>query len=97
VRKALIVLAAFTAAALFAGHSSSNRRPRPLVLRGPAPPHSLLAFRHTGDSSAALYRVHALGAKFAVQENPRFYTIRDARSGSVLHRIKGAMPEPLVR
>jgi hypothetical protein len=47
--------------------------------------------------SAALYRVHALGPKFVVQENPRFYTIRDARSGRVLHRIKGAMPEPLVR
>jgi hypothetical protein len=57
----------------------------------------LLAFRHTGDSSAALYRVHALGPKFVVQESPRFYTIRDARSGRVLHRIKGAMPEPLVR
>jgi hypothetical protein len=47
--------------------------------------------------SASLYRVHALGARFAVQDSPRFYTIRDARSGSVLHRIKGAMPEPLLR
>jgi hypothetical protein len=47
--------------------------------------------------SAALYGVHALGARFAVQDSPRFYTIRDARSGRVLHRSTGALPEPLLR
>ena len=47
--------------------------------------------------SASLHSVHALGARFAVQDSPRFYTIRDAHSGRVLHRIKGAMPEPLLR
>jgi hypothetical protein len=47
--------------------------------------------------SAALYGVHALGTRFAVQDDPRFFTIRDARSGGVLHRIKGVLPEPLLR
>jgi hypothetical protein len=58
VRKPLVVLAAVTAAALFAGHGSSSPRPRPLQLRGLAATHSLLAFRWTRDSGY-LARVRA--------------------------------------
>jgi hypothetical protein len=63
----------------------------------------LTAFGPTGSvrykrfGSASIHIVHPLGSRIAVQDSPRFYSILDARTGGVLHRFRGAMPQPLIR